>query len=52
MVTTDWAKFREYKDNGLVKDVFSNKSVMEKLKGGLHERVEGLELRGPVSPLH
>lgn len=34
MVTTDWNKFREYKDNGLVKDVFANKAVMEKLKGG------------------
>lgn len=34
MVTTDWAKFREYKDNGLVKDVFSKKSTMDKLKGG------------------
>jgi hypothetical protein len=33
MVTTDWAKFREYKDNGLVKDVFSKKSVMDKLTG-------------------
>lgn len=51
MVTTDWAKFREYKDNGLVKDVFSNKSVMDKLKGGLHEGIEGLGSRGSVSPL-
>lgn len=34
MVTTDWAKFREYKDNGLVKDVFSKKSTMDKLQGG------------------
>lgn len=33
MVTTDWAKFREFKDNGLVKDVFSNKAVMDKLTG-------------------
>lgn len=32
MVTTDWEKFREYKENGLVKDVFT-KPVMEKLKG-------------------
>lgn len=35
MVTTDWAKFREYKDNGLVKDVFTKKSTMDKLQGGL-----------------
>jgi glutamine phosphoribosylpyrophosphate amidotransferase len=33
MVTTDWQKFREFKDNGLVKDVFSNKSTMDKLTG-------------------
>jgi amidophosphoribosyltransferase len=33
MVTTDWQKFREYKDNGLVKDVFSKKSTMDKLTG-------------------
>jgi glutamine phosphoribosylpyrophosphate amidotransferase len=33
MVTTDWSKFREYKDNGLVKDVFAKKSVMDKLTG-------------------
>ena len=33
MVTTDWNKFREHKDNGLVKDVFSKKSVMDKLTG-------------------
>uniref|UniRef100_A0A383VKF7 Amidophosphoribosyltransferase n=2 Tax=Tetradesmus obliquus TaxID=3088 RepID=A0A383VKF7_TETOB len=33
MVTTDWAKFREFKDNGLVKDVFAKKSVMDKLQG-------------------
>lgn len=35
MVTTDWAKFREYKDNGLVKDVFTKKSTMDKLQGAL-----------------
>jgi len=33
MVTTDWKKFWEYKDNGLVKDVFKNVSILEKLKG-------------------
>eukprot|EP00882_Tetradesmus_deserticola_P017773 GHRQ01019063.1.p1 GENE.GHRQ01019063.1~~GHRQ01019063.1.p1 ORF type:complete len:382 (+),score=184.25 GHRQ01019063.1:509-1654(+) len=33
MVTTDWAKFWEFKDNGLVKDVFAKKSVMDKLTG-------------------
>lgn len=33
MVTTDWNKFREYKANGLVKDVFSSKGVLDKLQG-------------------
>ena len=33
MVTTDWNKFREYKANGLVKDVFADKGVMDKLTG-------------------
>lgn len=32
-VTTDWAKFREYKDNGLVKDVFNSQEQLDKLKG-------------------
>ena len=33
MVTTDWQKFREYKANGLVKDVFSNQEKLDSLKG-------------------
>lgn len=33
MVTTDWEKFKEYKENGLVKDVFADKKVLESLKG-------------------
>lgn len=35
MVCTDWHKFRERKDNGLVKDVFSKKDTIEKLTGML-----------------
>jgi hypothetical protein len=36
----DWNKFREYKENGLVKDVFHKKSTMDKLTGerGRHQR--------------
>jgi glutamine phosphoribosylpyrophosphate amidotransferase len=34
MVTTDWVKFAERKDNGLVSDVFSSESRMRKLPGG------------------
>lgn len=33
MVTTDWEKFKEYKENGLVKDVFEDEAVMAKMKG-------------------
>jgi len=33
MVTTDWERFKEYKENGLVKDVFADESVMKKMKG-------------------
>lgn len=45
MVTTDWTKFREFKDNGLVKDVFSNKSTMDKLTGtGEQGSVQGKAL--------
>lgn len=33
MVTTDWEKFKEYKENGLVKDVFAQEAVMSKMKG-------------------
>jgi len=33
MVTTDWNKFREYKANGLVKDVFGSKENMDKMEG-------------------
>mmetsp|Transcript_9878 Transcript_9878/g.35203 ORF Transcript_9878/g.35203 Transcript_9878/m.35203 type:complete len:580 (+) Transcript_9878:71-1810(+) len=35
MVTTDWDHFVEKKDNGLVKDVFHSKSVMDKLPGNV-----------------
>ena len=34
MVTTDWVKFHERKDNGLVSDVFNSESRMSKLPGG------------------
>ena len=34
MVTTSWEKFHEYKNNGLVKDVFSSQSLLDKLEGG------------------
>lgn len=34
MVTTDWEKFKEYKNNGLVKDVFSSQPLMDSMKGG------------------
>ena len=33
MVTTDWERFAEHKDNGLVRDVFGTQSVMNQLKG-------------------
>ncbi len=33
MVTTDWAKFYERKDNGLVADVFASEARMAKLPG-------------------
>ncbi|GFH30538.1 glutamine amidotransferase type-2 domain-containing protein, partial [Haematococcus lacustris] len=33
MVTTDWNKFKEYKENGLVKDVFANENLMASMKG-------------------
>lgn len=33
MVATDWHKFAEYKDNGLVKDVFGKYPILDKLKG-------------------
>jgi amidophosphoribosyltransferase len=33
MVTTDWERFKEYKENGLVKDVFASESVLDKMKG-------------------
>ena len=33
MVTTDWSKFIERKDNGLVKDVFASKKDMDVLQG-------------------
>lgn len=33
MVTTDWEKFREHKENGLVKDVFADQSLLDKMRG-------------------
>lgn len=33
MVTTDWSKFKEYKENGLVRDVFDADAVMSKMQG-------------------
>lgn len=33
MVTTDWNRFKEYKENGLVKDVFANQDTMDSMKG-------------------
>jgi amidophosphoribosyltransferase len=35
MVTTNWAKFHEYKANGLVKDVFSKQDQLDSLKGSV-----------------
>lgn len=35
MVTTDWDRFVEKKENGLVKDVFHSKGVMDKLPGNV-----------------
>ncbi|EFN59299.1 hypothetical protein CHLNCDRAFT_137657 [Chlorella variabilis] len=35
MVSTDWRKFYEYKANGLVKDVFSQQSRLDTLKGSV-----------------
>ncbi len=43
MVTTDWQKFKEYKENGLVKDVFGNSAVMDQMVGEL--QVDGLRSR-------
>jgi amidophosphoribosyltransferase len=33
MVTTSWDKFKEYKENGLVKDVFSSQPLMDSMRG-------------------
>ena len=33
MVTTDHQKFWEHKGNGLVKDVFNNQALLDKLEG-------------------
>ena len=35
MVTTDWSRFVEKKENGLVKDVFHSKKVMDNLPGNV-----------------
>lgn len=45
MVTTDWDRFKEYKENGLVKDVFSNQGLMDSMKGGWRAWV-GVRRRG------
>lgn len=34
IVTTDWTRFYEHRDNGLVKDVFQTSNTLERLKGG------------------
>eukprot|EP00967_Tisochrysis_lutea_P008193 scaffold9819_cov21-Tisochrysis_lutea.AAC.1 len=42
MVTTNWEKFKEYKENGLVKDVFSSQSLMDSMigeQGGRRARI-------------
>ncbi|GFR45506.1 hypothetical protein Agub_g6894 [Astrephomene gubernaculifera] len=33
MVTTDWSRFKEHKENGLVKDVFGKQELMDSMKG-------------------
>jgi len=33
MVTTDWEKFKEFKENGLVKDVFADQRLMDSMMG-------------------
>lgn len=33
IVTTDWNRFSEFKDNGLVKDVFKSRSILDRLQG-------------------
>jgi amidophosphoribosyltransferase len=33
MVTTDWDKFKEVKENGLVKDVFADTGLMDSMQG-------------------
>ncbi|PNH02602.1 Amidophosphoribosyltransferase [Tetrabaena socialis] len=33
MVTTDWNRFKEHKENGLVKDVFGKQDLMDSMKG-------------------
>eukprot|EP00198_Chlamydomonas_reinhardtii_P011317 XP_001700654.1 predicted protein [Chlamydomonas reinhardtii] len=35
MVTTDWSRFKEYKENGLVKDVFGKQDLMDSMKGAV-----------------
>lgn len=51
MVTTDWEKFKEYKENGLVKDVFANQNLMDSMKGGWPgTQQEGLQSHSPCKP--
>lgn len=33
MVTTDWVRFKEFKENGLVKDVFAKQPIMDSMTG-------------------
>ncbi|KAG2491227.1 hypothetical protein HYH03_010435 [Edaphochlamys debaryana] len=33
MVTTDWQRFKEHKENGLVKDVFGKQDLMDTMRG-------------------
>lgn len=33
MVTTNWDKFKEHKENGLVKDVFADQRLMDSMIG-------------------
>lgn len=45
MVTTGWERFKEYKENGLVKDVFADQAIMNKMEGA-----RGARKRSPRIP--
>lgn len=51
MVTTDGEKFKEFKENGLVKDVFANHSLMNSMRGECSSGAEGMAMQGAVGPL-